>query len=70
MMRQIALFLALLGAAQAAEPAKLRLLIFSGANNHDWKSTTPALREMYEKSGRFTKVRVHGEEKIVKANPA
>jgi type 1 glutamine amidotransferase len=33
---------------------KIRLLILSGANNHDWKSTTPVLQKMYEKSGRFT----------------
>jgi type 1 glutamine amidotransferase len=33
---------------------KIRLLILSGANNHDWKSTTPVLRKMYEQSGRFT----------------
>jgi type 1 glutamine amidotransferase len=50
-------------AAQAAdEPAgrndpaggKIRLLILSGANNHDWKATTPVLKKMYEDSGRFT----------------
>jgi type 1 glutamine amidotransferase len=33
---------------------KIRLLILSGANNHDWKSTTPVLKKMYEESGRFT----------------
>ena len=51
------LFLALAGAARAADPApppaKLRLLILSGANNHDWKTTTPVLRKIYEESGRF-----------------
>ena len=26
----------------AVEPAKLQVLIFSGLNNHDWRSTTPA----------------------------
>jgi len=42
-------------AAQAADSeAKIRLLILSGANNHDWKSTTPVLKKMYEHSGRFT----------------
>ena len=45
--------------AQAAEPAaaggaKLRILILSGANNHNWKATTPVLQKMYEESGRFT----------------
>ena len=33
---------------------KIRLLILSGANNHDWKSTTPVLKKMYEESGHFT----------------
>ena len=41
-------------AAVAAEaPAKLRLLLLSGANNHDWKTTTPALVKIYQASGRF-----------------
>jgi len=35
-------------------PQKIRVLILSGANNHDWKSTTPLLKKMYEQSGRFT----------------
>jgi type 1 glutamine amidotransferase len=43
-----------LHAADAAPPAKIRLLILSGANNHNWKATTPALKKMYEDSGRFT----------------
>lgn len=38
---------------QGAE-GKIRLLILSGANNHDWKTTTPALKQMYEDSGKFT----------------
>ena len=47
-------------AADAAAPAanqptgKIKLLILSGANNHAWKATTPALKKMYEGSGRFT----------------
>jgi uncharacterized protein len=48
---------------QAAEPAtaaakpkaaKIRILLLSGANNHDWKTTTPALKKLYEDSGYFT----------------
>jgi uncharacterized protein len=42
--------------SQAAEPAvgaKIRVLILSGANNHDWKATTPVLKALYEESGRF-----------------
>jgi uncharacterized protein len=47
---------ALTASAQTADtPAnpKIRLLILSGANNHDWKSTTPVLQKLYEESGRF-----------------
>ena len=48
-----------LGAARAADakapaPAKIKLLILSGANNHKWQETTPVLRKMYEDSGRFS----------------
>ncbi|MDQ1257844.1 MAG: ThuA protein [Candidatus Hydrogenedentes bacterium] len=39
-------------AAAADEP--LRALILSGQNNHDWKTTTPELKAIYEASGRFT----------------
>ena len=43
--------------ARAEEPSastpKIRLLILSGANNHDWKATTPLLKKMYDQSGRF-----------------
>lgn len=36
----------------AAEPT-LRVLIFSGQNNHDWKTTTPKLKSILAASGRF-----------------
>lgn len=32
---------------------KVRALILSGRNNHDWRTTTPFLRELLEGSGRF-----------------
>ncbi len=35
------------------EPGKLRALIISGRNNHDWRSTTPLLREILANTGRF-----------------
>ena len=54
MITRCILFLALAMAVSAAEGEKLRLLILSGANNHDWKSTTPALKSLYESSGRFS----------------
>ena len=37
----------------AAEDAPLRVLVFSGLNNHDWKSTTPVLLDVLKKCPRF-----------------
>ncbi|MCC6395131.1 MAG: ThuA domain-containing protein [Bryobacterales bacterium] len=34
-------------------PGKLRVLILSGRNNHDWRSTTPFLARLLESTGRF-----------------
>ena len=39
------------GAESGAPP--IRVLILSGQNNHDWKSTTPALKSILENAGRF-----------------
>ena len=36
-----------------AAAAKLRALIVDGQNNHDWRATTPLLRQALESSGRF-----------------
>jgi type 1 glutamine amidotransferase len=36
-----------------AGPRPIRILILSGENNHDWKSTTPKLEAILKKSGRF-----------------
>ena len=47
---------AMAAAATAAEP--VRVLILSGANNHDWKTTTLVLRQVIEKSPRFQVVDV------------
>lgn len=38
---------------QAAEQAKLRVLLLAGRNNHDEKKTTPALVDLLQASGRF-----------------
>jgi type 1 glutamine amidotransferase len=35
------------------EQGKIRVLILSGRNNHDWRSTTPFLKRILEASGRF-----------------
>ncbi len=48
--------LALMGAAllaSAQSPQKIRVLILTGVNNHDWRATTPVLREILERTGRF-----------------
>jgi uncharacterized protein len=40
--------------ALGAGAAPLRVLILSGANNHDWRATTPVLRETLEAGGLAT----------------
>jgi type 1 glutamine amidotransferase len=47
------LFTQAAGAENAAPKDKLRALIIDGQNNHEWKSTTPLLRNALESSGRF-----------------
>jgi type 1 glutamine amidotransferase len=42
------------------QPGKIRVLILSGRNNHDWRATTPFLRKILVDSGRFD-VRVEEE---------
>ena len=37
---------------------KLRVLIFSGLNNHDWRSTTPVIKKMLQECARFGRVDV------------
>jgi type 1 glutamine amidotransferase len=39
---------------------KIKVLILTGENNHDWRATTPVLREILEHTGRF-EVRVNEE---------
>jgi hypothetical protein len=60
----VALFSGQLGSSQDTipffKPGKVRALIFSGRNNHDWRSTTPCLKQILVDSGRFD-VRVEGE---------
>ncbi len=38
----------------AAEPAAIRVLIFSGQNNHNWRETAPKLKQILTASGCFT----------------
>ncbi|MCS6849982.1 MAG: ThuA domain-containing protein [Gemmataceae bacterium] len=42
-----------LGADQAV-PAKIRVLIIDGQNNHNWRETTPRMKKILEECGRFT----------------
>ncbi len=35
------------------QPGKLRVLILSGRNNHDWRTTTPFLNKLLSDTGRF-----------------
>ena len=35
------------------EEGKIRVLILTGRNNHDWRATTPVLRAALEATGRF-----------------
>ncbi|MDR3109060.1 MAG: ThuA domain-containing protein [Planctomycetaceae bacterium] len=37
-----------------AQDAKIKALIVDGQNNHNWRGTTPVLKDILEKSGRFT----------------
>jgi len=46
------LLLAFAGSSFAAPPFKV--LIVDGQNNHAWKETTPVLKKILERSGRFT----------------
>jgi len=47
-------FAGLVGSVSAAEPAKIKMLIVDGQNNHPWRETTPVIKDFFEKSGRFT----------------
>ncbi len=56
MKRVLVALLVVIGAALLASaqvPQKIRVLILTGVNNHDWRATTPALREILERTGRF-----------------
>ncbi len=48
------------GTPPAQTPPKVKVLILTGVNNHDWPATTPVLRQILEQTGRF-EVRVNEE---------
>jgi len=62
----IGVFCAALSCYLAAADVKSRVLILSGANNHDWKQTTPAIRAALEETGRFE---VDVEENVIAMKP-
>lgn len=39
--------------AAPAGPPKLQALIITGQNGHDWRATTPVLKQALEETGRF-----------------
>ncbi len=49
--RMVAMALSFCVATSQAAP--LKVLIVDGQNNHDWKSTTPVLKDILEKTGLF-----------------
>lgn len=51
---------ALLAQAPPTRPARLKVLIVTGVNNHDWRATSPVLREILEQTGKFD-VRINEE---------
>ena len=48
-----ALFLAVVGLPLPAASETPKVLVVSGANNHDWEWTTPSLASILRESGRF-----------------
>lgn len=57
-MRVLMALVTVLGVGVAREPAApVEVLILSGRNNHDWRTTTPHLRQLLEQTGQF-RVRV------------
>ncbi|MCC2667986.1 MAG: hypothetical protein K0Q72_457 [Armatimonadetes bacterium] len=44
---------ALAGSPSASAPKKIRVLLVTGQNNHNWKETTPYLTQVLQSTGRF-----------------
>jgi|GEM_PF-206493 len=51
--RWLTLWLAVGAVLAAGAEAPVRVLLLSGQNNHDWKTTTPCLQEVLASAGRF-----------------
>ena len=50
-----------LASLPAQTPPKIKVLILTGVNGHDWRATTPLLREILERTGKFD---VHVNEEV------
>lgn len=50
----LAMGLLLAAGMQGLAAPKLPVLLIDGQNNHNWKATTPVIKDILEKSGRFT----------------
>ena len=49
------------------KPKKIQVLVFSGQNNHNWRATTPYMKEVLERTGKF-EVRVTDEPRGITAD--
>ncbi|MCG8583520.1 MAG: ThuA domain-containing protein [Pirellulales bacterium] len=54
LIRSLLMLCALLALAGTRAEAKLKALILDGHNNHNWRATTPVLKQALEDSGKFT----------------
>lgn len=61
--------LLMLAVQPAAAADKIKALIIDGQNNHNWRVTTPILKEALESSGRFTVDVATSPEKLTDFNP-
>jgi len=52
-MRSLCLMIFLVASAIQGDAGMVKVLLLSGSNNHDWKATTPVLKEILEDSGLF-----------------
>jgi type 1 glutamine amidotransferase len=60
----------LAGESLAAEMQKMKVVILTGSNNHNWQETTPTLQNILERSGRFEVDLVTQPEKLTEATHA
>ena len=65
-MARIPIFILLTLLPALAQTPKIQTLIITGQNGHDWRATTPLLRQILEDSGRFE---VHVTEEFRGAGP-